>query len=76
MYVLNQQEFIWVLKYFFKLEGNDDQEYDKAISLFSDSNENCADHHVTWHNMGMCYEYKNDFENAKRCYKKVIQYLN
>lgn len=21
--------------------------------------------------MGMCYEYKNDFENAKRCYMKV-----
>ena len=37
----------------------------------ADSNENCADHHVTWHNMGMCYEYKNDIENAKRCYMKV-----
>lgn len=21
--------------------------------------------------MGMCYEYKNDIENAKRCYMKV-----
>mgnify|MGYP000781119812 CR=1 FL=1 len=48
------------------------KEYDKAISLFADSNENCADHHVTWHNMGMCYEYKNDIENAKRCYMKSL----
>lgn len=47
------------------------REYDTAIKLFSDSNENCADHHVTWHNMGMCYEYKGDFENAKKCYMKV-----
>ena len=43
----------------------------KAIRLFSDSNANCADHYVTWHNMGMCYEYKGDIENAKRCYLKV-----
>lgn len=26
---------------------------------------------MTWHNMGMCYEYKGDLENAKRCYLKV-----
>ena len=49
------------------------KEYDTAISLFADSNENCADHHVTWHNMGMCYEYKNDLENAKRCYLKSLE---
>ncbi|CBK25171.2 uncharacterized protein [Blastocystis hominis] len=49
------------------------KEYDTAIALFADSNENCADHHVTWHNMGMCYEYKGDLENAKRCYLKSLE---
>ncbi|KNB43254.1 hypothetical protein JH06_4312 [Blastocystis sp. subtype 4] len=49
------------------------KEYDTAIKLFSDSNANCADHHVTWHNMGMCYEYKEDIENAKKCYQKSLE---
>lgn len=49
------------------------KEYDTAIKLFSDSNANCADHHVTWHNMGMCYEYKGDIENAKKCYQKSLE---
>lgn len=47
--------------------------YTNAISLFIESNKYCSDHHVTWHNMGLCCFNLNDIENARKCLIKSIE---
>jgi len=34
------------------------RDYSSAIDFFSRSNELCGEHHVTYHNMGICYFYQ------------------
>ncbi|CAN0443170.1 unnamed protein product, partial [Hapterophycus canaliculatus] len=31
------------------------REYQSALSFYRDSSENVGQHHVTFHNMGLCY---------------------
>ena len=42
-----------------------------ALELFQDSNNYVSEHHVTWHNMGVCCFYLQQYEKAIYCFQKV-----
>lgn len=46
-------------------------EYAVALELFQDSNNYVSEHHVTWHNMGVCCFYLQQYEKAVYCFQKV-----
>ena len=46
-------------------------EYAVALELFQDSNNYVSEHHVTWHNMGVCCFYLQQYEKAIYCFQKV-----
>ena len=47
------------------------KEYALALELFQDSNNCVSEHHVTWHNMGICCFYLREFDKAKHCFMHV-----
>lgn len=48
------------------------KEYAGAIEFFKRSQELCGQHHVTWHNMGICYYYQDALEEAEKCFKESL----
>ena len=40
------------------------KDYRTSIRLFDASTEHCGEHHVTYHNQGICFFYLEDYENA------------
>jgi Tetratricopeptide repeat len=48
------------------------RDYQSAIDFFARSNELCGEHHVTWHNMGICCYYLGDYDNALECFKSSL----
>ena len=46
-------------------------EYAVALELFQDSKNYVSEHHVTWHNMGVCCFYLQQYEKAIYCFQKV-----
>ena len=33
------------------------QDYSSAVDFFGKSNDYCGQHHITWHNSGICFYY-------------------
>lgn len=48
------------------------RDYATAIDFFSHSVEVCGQHHVTYHNMGLCYYYMDELERALACFKRSL----
>jgi len=44
------------------------KDYRGAVGYFERSNELCGQHHVTYHNMGICCYYLDEFETALKCF--------
>lgn len=47
--------------------------YDEAVHYFEDSQLYCGEHHVSWYNMGICYNYTNELEEALRCFSRSLE---
>ena len=43
-----------------------------AVEFFSKSSELCGQHHVTFHNMGICYYFINDRASAQACFRQAL----
>lgn len=48
------------------------QDFRSALEFFQRSNELCGEHHVTWHNAGMCWYFLGDFEASLNCFKHSL----
>lgn len=48
------------------------KDYRTAVGYFERSNALCGEHHVTYHNMGICWYYLDEFESAKDCFDKSL----
>jgi hypothetical protein len=48
------------------------RDYPAAIEFFNKSNELCGQHHVTWHNMGICYFFCSDISSASSCFTQAL----
>ena len=46
-------------------------EFQSAAELFEDSLQYVSEHHVTWHNLGICAVYLQDYERAVACFSRV-----
>lgn len=49
------------------------KDYRSAISFFERSNEVCGQHHVTYHNLGICCYYLNDLPSALKCFDASLE---
>ena len=43
-----------------------------AISFFLDSQTFCGEHHVSWYNMGICYNYIGRLQEALQCFNSSL----
>jgi Tfp pilus assembly protein PilF len=48
------------------------KEYVLAVEFFRRSHEACGEHHVTWHNMGICYYYLDNFAAATKAFRQSL----
>lgn len=48
------------------------KEYGRAISFFTDSQSFCGEHHVSWYNMGICFNYTGKLQDALQCFKNSL----
>lgn len=48
------------------------KEYSSAVEFFKRSAELCGQHHVTWHNMGICLFYQDLLEDAEKCFQESL----
>lgn len=48
------------------------KEYAGAVEFFKRSQELCGQHHVTWHNMGICLYYQDALEDAEKCFEASL----
>ena len=48
------------------------REYDSALEFYEKSNKEVGEHHVTWHNMGLCYYSKGNMELALEHFEKSL----
>jgi tetratricopeptide (TPR) repeat protein len=48
------------------------KEYGSAVEFFKRSAELCGQHHVTWHNMGICLFYQDLLEDAEKCFQESL----
>ena len=48
------------------------KDYASAVEFFKRSNEACGEHHVTWHNMGICYYYIDSLSNSIKCFRHSL----
>ncbi len=48
------------------------KEYVMAVDFFKRSHEACGEHHVTWHNMGICFFYLDNFTAASQAFKRSL----
>ena len=46
-------------------------DYETAYELFENSIQYVSNHHVAWHNMGICAYYLQDYERAIQCFMRV-----
>jgi hypothetical protein len=49
------------------------KEYKAAAEFFVASNTNCGDHHVTWHNIGMCFFYLDQLQPAIAGFQRALE---
>jgi tetratricopeptide (TPR) repeat protein len=49
------------------------RDYPAALAFFNKSNETCGHHHVTWHNMGVCYFYAGEVSPAAACFRHALE---
>jgi hypothetical protein len=50
--------------------------YDAAMQLFTDSNASAGEHHVTWHNIGLCKWFLGDTTGAIGCFEASLALQN
>ena len=48
------------------------KDYERAIRSFKLSNKYCNEHHVTYHNIGMCYEQLHLYLDARDAFQKAL----
>eukprot|EP00501_MAST-03F_sp_TOSAG23-6_P002213 GSMAST32.ASY1.ANO1.2313.1 assembled CDS len=48
-------------------------QYKMALVAFETSNSFCGFHHVTWHNMGICYHYEKQNKKALEYFEKAVE---
>lgn len=48
------------------------KDYAAAVEFFGKSNELCGQHHVTWHNLGICYYHCGENPSAIQCFKQAL----
>jgi hypothetical protein len=48
------------------------KEYVLAVDFFKRSHEACGEHHVTWHNTGICFFYLDNFNAAATAFKRSL----
>src|SRR5690606_36190331 len=48
------------------------REYDSALEFYEKSNNEVGEHHVTWHNMGLCYYSKGMMDRALENFEKSL----
>ncbi|CAM9967119.1 unnamed protein product [Pylaiella littoralis] len=48
------------------------REYENALGFYRDSSENVGQHHVTFHNMGLCYYSMGDLHEAKTNFELAL----
>ena len=51
----------------------DFEKYDIAQEYFKKAIEHCPDDFIAYNNLGLAFEYANDFDSAEACYKKSIE---
>ena len=49
------------------------KEYNTAIEFFRKSNDACGEHHVTWHNMGICNYYLDQLAASAKCFTTSLK---
>lgn len=49
------------------------KDYRGAMPFFRDSLDQCGDHHVTHYNLGLCFNYVDDFEEALKCFNRSLE---
>ena len=47
--------------------------YGCGISFFLDSQTFCGEHHVSWYNMGICYNYIGRLQEALLCFNNSLK---
>ena len=48
------------------------KEYVMAVDFFKRSHDACGEHHVTWHNTGICFFYLDNFAAASQAFKRSL----
>ncbi|CAM9108344.1 unnamed protein product [Choristocarpus tenellus] len=49
------------------------RDYKNALRFYQDSSENVGEHHVTFHNMGLCYYSMGELEKARSNFDKALE---
>lgn len=52
------------------------REYEKALRHYTNSSDNIGEHHVTFHNMGLCYYSMGEMTTALECFEKSLAMHN
>ena len=47
------------------------RDHASAVEFFRRSHELCGAHHVTWHNMDICYHFIGERESAAACFRNL-----
>ena len=47
--------------------------YEEALALFSASQRQCGEHHVSWYNAGICRWYMGEFATARECFQASVR---
>ncbi len=48
------------------------KEYVLAVDFFRRSHEACGEHHVTWHNTGICFYYLDNYAAASKAFQRSL----
>ena len=49
------------------------KEYVLAVDFFKRSHEACGEHHVTWHNTGICFFYLDNYAAASKAFQRSLE---